>query len=139
MPKTQPKKIDTVTGPATVSSTVPAPGHLQVTVSGPVKHVMAALTSMKFQQPAASNSYPFLSDVLCLNWIGLSATVDNIDDTETIQTFWEHNAESKFSFSEQVSLARVIKQQYNGKTFSPETLAPETKISDLEHWIPATL
>ena len=36
---------------ATVGTSTPAPGHLQVTVSGPAKHVMAALTNMKFQQP----------------------------------------------------------------------------------------
>ncbi len=29
----------------------PAPGQLQITVSGPADHVMAALTTMNFQQP----------------------------------------------------------------------------------------
>jgi hypothetical protein len=50
MPKTQSKTTNT-DNQATVSSAAPVPGHLQVTVSGPAEHVMAALTSMKFQQP----------------------------------------------------------------------------------------
>jgi len=33
-----------------VDSSSPVPGHLQVTVSGPAAHVMAALNNMKFQQ-----------------------------------------------------------------------------------------
>ncbi len=35
---------------AKVSTVSPSPGHLQVTVSGPPKHVMAALSSMRFLQ-----------------------------------------------------------------------------------------
>jgi hypothetical protein len=84
--------------------------------------------------------YPqvFLSDVLCLNWVGLPTTIDNIDDGQTIQTFWEHNHKTAFTFNEQVSLANVIQQQF-GRTFSAQTLVAGTKISDLENWIPATL
>lgn len=37
---------------AVVGTSTPGPGHLQVTVSGPATHVMAALTNMKFQQSA---------------------------------------------------------------------------------------
>lgn len=86
---------------------------------------------------AATSPQPFLSDVLCLDWVGLPATIA-IDDTQTIQTFWEHNHKTTFTFNEQVSLANVIQQQY-GRTFSPQTLVAGTKISDLENWIPATL
>jgi hypothetical protein len=50
MPKTRFEKKNTASQ-VTDSSAVPAPGHLQVTVSGPAEHVMAALTNMKFQQP----------------------------------------------------------------------------------------
>jgi hypothetical protein len=50
MPKTQAANSNTAV-PTTVSSATQAPGHLQVTVSGPAEHVMAALTNMKFQQP----------------------------------------------------------------------------------------
>jgi hypothetical protein len=80
---------------------------------------------------------PFLSDVLCLNWVGLPATIA-IDDSQTIQTFWEHNHKTAFTFNEQVSLANTIQQQY-ARTFTPQTLVAGTKISDLESWIPATL
>jgi len=34
----------------TIGSSTPALGHLQITVTGPATHVMAALTNMKFQQ-----------------------------------------------------------------------------------------
>jgi hypothetical protein len=47
MAKTKKSKTD---NQATVSSVAPAPGHLQITVSGPAEHVMAALTNMHFQQ-----------------------------------------------------------------------------------------
>ena len=86
---------------------------------------------------AAPKPQPFLSDVLCLNWVGLPATTE-IDDSQTIQTFWEHTHKTTFSFNEQVSLANVIEQQY-GRTFTPQTLVAGTKISDLENWIPASL
>jgi hypothetical protein len=49
MAKTQNKKRKT-DNQATVTSVAPAPGHLQITVSGPAEHVMAALTSMNFQR-----------------------------------------------------------------------------------------
>ena len=79
------------------------------------------------------NPKPFLSDVLCLNWVGLPATIA-IDDGQTIQTFWEHNHKTAFTFNEQVSLSNVIQQQYE-RTFTPQTLVAGTKISDLENWI----
>jgi hypothetical protein len=41
----------TTANQAIVDSATSAPGHLQVTVTGPATHVMSALTSMKFQQP----------------------------------------------------------------------------------------
>lgn len=83
------------------------------------------------------STQPFLSDVLCLDWVGLPATIA-IDDTQTIQTFWEHNHKTTFTFNEQVSLANAIQQQYS-RTFTPQTLVAGTKVSDLEAWIPATL
>ena len=86
---------------------------------------------------AAANPQPFLSDVLCVNWVGLPSTIE-IDDSQTIQTFWEHNHKTAFTFNEQVSLANTIHQQY-ARTFTPQTLVAGTKISDLESWIPATL
>jgi hypothetical protein len=95
---------------------------------------MALSTRESFAAPGIQ---PFLSDVLCLDWVGLPATIA-VDDSQTIQTFWEHNHKTSFSFNEQVSLAQVIQQQY-GKVFSPGTLAAGTKVSDLENWIPATL
>jgi hypothetical protein len=80
----------------------------------------------------------FLSDVLCIDWVGLPATLDNIDDTQTIQTFWEHNHQTSFTFNEQLSLSNVIQQKF-GRKFPPQSLVAGTKISDLENWIPATL
>ena len=40
-----------VANQAAVTSSTPAPGQLQITVSGPAEHVMAALTTMSFKQP----------------------------------------------------------------------------------------
>lgn len=52
MAKTK-KDKNTNDKPVTVTKSAPEPGHLQITVSGPAEHVMAALTNMNFQQPAA--------------------------------------------------------------------------------------
>jgi len=85
----------------------------------------------------AGSPPPFLSDVLCINWVGLPSTIF-VDGSLTIQTFWERNHQTPFTFNEQVSLANVIRSAY-GKEFSPKSLTGGTTINTLAGWIPATL
>jgi hypothetical protein len=85
----------------------------------------------------AGTAPPLLSDVLCIKWVGLPSTIF-VDGTLTIQTFWERNHKTPFTFNEQVSLANAIKTAY-GKEFSPQVLTGGTTINTLAGWIPATL
>jgi hypothetical protein len=97
----------------------------------------AALALATPPAPDAGSAPPFLSDVLCINWVGLPATVF-VDGSICLQTFWERNHHTPFTFNEQVSLANVIKSAY-GKQFAPQALAGATVINTLAGWIPATL
>jgi hypothetical protein len=111
--------------------------HVQTQVKPLAMALRTAATSAIKPTADAGSVPPFLSDVLCINWVGLSATIF-VDGSLTLQTFWERNHHTPFTFNEQVSLANVIQSAY-GKQFAPQSLTGGTTINTLAGWIPATL
>jgi hypothetical protein len=103
----------------------------------PKAQARAALALATAPAPDAGPAPPFLSDVLCKNWVGLPTTIF-VDGSLTLQTFWERNHHTPFTFNEQVSLANAIKSAY-GKQFAPQSLTGGTTINTLAGWIPAPL
>jgi len=111
--------------------------HVQTQTKPLIMALRGASTFATKPMADAGAANPSLSDVLCLNWVGLSATIF-VDGSLTLQTFWERNHETPFTFNEQVSLANVIKTAY-GRQFAPQSLTGGTTINTLAGWIPATL
>jgi hypothetical protein len=72
-----------------VTKSAPEPGHLQITVSGPAEHVMAALSKMNFQQQlvAAAGPEPTVDDALH-QWLSGNPVGQQIPDQLALQQVW---------------------------------------------------
>lgn len=104
MPRKQKEKSN-ANNPATITSVAPVPGHLQITVSGPAEHVMAALTSMNFQQP--------VTPLLCQQ-IALAAT--NVSDATVSNTLGDlsmQSPESRTAYTQRCTLHLKAQTGYN--------------------------
>jgi hypothetical protein len=87
---------------------------------------------------AADQGPRFLSDVMCLDWMKLSATVF-IDPSWTLQAVWVKLHGGDFAFAQQVSLSNAIRDAYNGKTIDPKNLTATTTVQTVANWIPASV
>lgn len=95
---------------ATANSAVPPPDHLQVTVSGPAKHVMAALTTMKF----AALPEPTVDDVLH-QWLTQSVAGQPILDVDQLQVAWANfGSGGAFTVQVQQNLANLLNNAFFG-------------------------
>jgi hypothetical protein len=117
MPKTRSKKSNTASL-ATVSSTVPAPGHLQVTVSGPAEHVMAALTKMNFQPE------PTVDEVLH-QWLTQSVAGQPIPNEDELDVAWkDYGSGGGYTLQIQQNLANLLNKAFFGSNYILPTDLP---------------
>lgn len=94
--------------------------------------------SMALAPMAAADQGPrFLTDVMCLDWIKLSASVF-IDPSWTLEAVWVKLHQSDYTYNVQVSLSNVIQNAY-GKTIDPHSLTAAATVQTVAGWIPASV
>lgn len=106
---------------------------ITIHVQSTPKTIATALAPM-----AADQGPRFLSDVMCLDWMKLGATVF-IDPAWTLQAVWVKLHGGDYTFAQQVSLSNAIRDAYNGKTIDPKNLTATTTVQTVANWIPASV
>ncbi len=74
--------------PVKVTKSAPEPGHLQITVSGPAEHVMAALTHMNFQQPVVAAGPQLTVDDVLHQWLNGNPVGLPVPNQDQLQVAW---------------------------------------------------
>ena len=91
--------------PVTVTKSAPESGHLQITVSGPAEHVMAALTNMNFQQLT-------VDDVLH-QWLSGNPVGSPVPNQDQLQVAWaNYGSGGAYTLQVQQNLAGRLNQAF---------------------------
>jgi len=74
--------------PVKVTKSATEPGHLQITVSGPVEHVMSALTKMNFQPNLAVAASQLTGDDVLHQWLSGNPVGQPVPNQDQLQVAW---------------------------------------------------
>jgi hypothetical protein len=107
------KSTNTSDDPVTVTKSAPEPGHLQVTVSGPAEHVMAALTNMNFQPRVAAAAPQLTTDDVLHQWLSGNPVGLPVPNQDQLQVAWANfGSGGGFTVQVQQNLAGLLNQAF---------------------------
>jgi hypothetical protein len=100
--------------PVTVTKSSPEPGHLQITVSGPAEHVMAALTNMNFKQQTVAAAGPQLTvDDVLHQWLNGNPVGLPVPNQDQLQVAWkDYGSGGAYTLQVQQNLAGILNRAF---------------------------